>query len=164
MTQQSTGAALVFALAIFGGLYLTRDAELGRQAPDFFLPETSGGHVGLESYRGQPLLLVFWTTSCGICRRELPAMSQMAPEFRSKGIAVVAIHLGEAEDVRDFMQSNHIALTSLVDAEGLVGQAYRVGGVPKLVLIGTDGKIKRTKAGMADESELREWMDALRAS
>jgi peroxiredoxin len=91
-------------------------------------------------------------------------MSQMAPEFRSKGIAVVAIHLGGAEDVRDFMQSNHIALTSLVDAEGLVGQAYGVGGVPKLVLIGTDGKIKRTKAGMADESELREWMDSLRAS
>ena len=32
-----------------------------------------------------------------------------------------------------------------------------------MVLIAADGKIKRTKAGMADESELREWMEAVRA-
>jgi hypothetical protein len=32
-------------------------------------------------------------------------------------------------------------------------------GVPKLVLIGSDGKIKSTKAGMAGESELRGWMN-----
>ena len=111
MAQQSTGAVLLCAAAIFGGLYLTRDAELNRPAPAFSLPETFGGSVGSESYRGRPVLLVFWTTSCGICRRELPAVSRVAPEFRSKGIGVVAIHLGGADDVRDFMSSNHIALT-----------------------------------------------------
>ena len=160
MAQQATGAVLLCAAAIIGGLYLTGDAELNQPAPGFFLPETSGGRVGFESYRGRPVLLVFWATSCGICRRELPAVSRVAPEFRSKGIGVVAIHLGGADDVRDFMRSNHIALTSLVDAEGVVGQAYHVSGVPKMVLIGADGKIKRTKAGMAEESELREWMEA----
>ena len=164
MARQSTGAVLLCAAAIFGGLYLTRDADLNRQAPGFSLPETYGGSVGFESYRGRPLLLVFWTTSCGICRRELPAVSHVAPEFRSKGIGVVAIHLGGADEVDDFMRSNHVALTSLVDAEGIVGQAYHVSGVPKMVLIGADGKIKRAKAGMADESELREWMEAAGAS
>jgi peroxiredoxin len=163
MAQQTTGAVLVCAAAILGGLYLTRDAELNQQAPGFSLPETNGGSVGLESYRGRPVLLVFWTTSCGICRSELPAVSHVAPEFRSKGIGVVAIHVGGADDVRDFLRSKHIALTSLADTEGVVGQAYHVSGVPKLVLIGADGKIKRTKAGMADESELREWMEAVRA-
>ena len=158
MAQQATGAVLLCAAAIFGGLYLTRDAELNQPAPGFSLPEAYGGSVGLESYRGRPVLLVFWTTSCGICRKELPAVSRVAPEFRGKGIGVVAIHLGGADEVGDFMRSNHVALTSLVDAEGVVGQAYHVSGVPKMVLIGADGKIKRTKAGMAEESELREWM------
>jgi hypothetical protein len=36
--------------------------------------------------------------------------------------------------------------------------------VPKLVLIGSDGIIKRTSAGMADESVLDEWMDAASGS
>jgi methylamine dehydrogenase accessory protein MauD len=165
MAQRSTGAVLLCATAVFfAGLFVTRDADLNQPAPNFSLPEAFGGSVGFESYRGRPVLLVFWATSCGICRRELPAVSRVAPEFRSKGIGVVAIHVGWADDVRDFMQSNHIALTSLVDAEGAVGQAYHVSGVPKMVLIGADGKIKRTKAGMADESELREWVEAAGAS
>ena len=164
MAQQAAGAALLCAAAIFGGLYLTRDADLNRPAPGFSLPETYGGSVGFESYRGRPVLLVFWATSCGICRRELPVVNHVAPDFRSKGIGVVAIHLGEADEVADFMRSNHIAVTSLVDTAGAVGQAYHVSGVPKLVLIGADGKIKKTKAGMAGEGELRKWMEAAGAS
>src|ERR1035437_7220900 len=147
MAQQATGAVLLCAAAIFGGLYLTRDADLNRPAPGFSLPETYGGSVGFESYRGRPVLLVFWATSCGICRRELPAVSRVAPEFRSKGIGVVAIHLGGADEAGDFMRSNHIGVTSLVDAEGAVGHACQVSGVPKMVLIGADGKIKTTKEG-----------------
>ena len=131
MAQQATGAVLLCAAAIIGGLYLTGDAELNQPAPGFFLPETSGGRVGFESYRGRPVLLVFWATSCGICRRELPAVSRVAPEFRSKGIGVVAIHLGGADDVRDFMPSNHIALTSLVDTEGAGGRLITLAEYPK---------------------------------
>ena len=86
----------------------------------------------------------------------------MAPEFRSKGIGVVAIHLGGGDDAREYMRSNHIEVTSLLDADGRVGQAYNVSGVPKLVLIGGDGRIKRTTAGMADASVLREWIDVVR--
>ncbi len=160
MAEQSRAGFLLFVAAVFAGVYLTRDASLNQQAPAFSLPETYGGRVDLESFRGRPVVLVFWMTSCGICRRELPMMSQLAPEFRSKGIAVVAIHLGRADEARDYMRSNRINMTSLVDSEGAVGQAYHVSGVPRLVLIGHDGRIKRTTSGLADEGVLREWMDA----
>jgi peroxiredoxin len=159
MASDSSGKALVFAAVVFAGIYLTHNANLNRPAPAFSLPETYGGRVDLASYRGQPVLLVFWTSSCGYCRQELPLLSQLAPEFRRKGISVIAIHLGAAEDARAYLSSNRVDLTSLVDEEGRVGQAYRVGGVPKLILVGADGKIIRDKSGMADESVLREWMD-----
>jgi peroxiredoxin len=164
MARESSGGFLLFVALIFGGIYLTRDPSLNRQAPGFSLPETYGGRVDLESYRGRPVLLVFWTTSCGICRSELPVLNQLAPEFRRKGIAVVAIHLGEAGEAREYMRAKQIDLTSLIDSEGAIGQAYRVSGVPKLVLVGDDGKIKRTTTGMAGETVLRQWMDAAGAS
>jgi peroxiredoxin len=164
MAQQSSAGVLVFVAVIVAGLYLTHDATLNREAPGFSLPETGGGKVDLESYRGRPVLLVFWMTSCGICRRELPVLNQLAPEFRSKGIGVVAIHLGGGDVARDYIRSNGISITSLFDSGGSVGHAYQVNGVPKLVLIGDDGRIKRTTAGMADESVLREWMDAVGGS
>jgi peroxiredoxin len=164
VAQQSSAGFFLFVAAVCAGIYLTHDASLNQQAPAFSLPETNGGRVDLESFRGQPVLLVFWMTSCGVCRRELPVVSQLAAELRSKGIAVVAIHLGGADEVRDYMRSNHIDITSLVDSEGTVGNAYHVSGVPKLILIGNDGRIERTTSGMADESVLREWMDVVSGS
>jgi peroxiredoxin len=157
--RRSNGGALIFLVTLIAGLYFTRDTIVNQPAPAFSLPETYGGRVDLESFRGQPVLLVFWAASCGICRRELPLVSEMAPEFRNNHLAVVAIHLGGVEEARDYVRSNHIAVTSLVDEDGAIGTAYHVSGIPKLVLIGADGKIRRTTAGMADESTLRDWID-----
>jgi len=164
MAQQSSTGIVLVAAAVLAGIYLTRDGMLNEQAPGFSLPEAYGGRVDLESYRGRPVLLVFWMTSCGICRHELPLLNELTPEFRSKGIDIVAIHLGGSDEARDYMRSNHINVTSLVDSEGAVAQAYHVSGVPKLVLIGTDGKVKRTSSGMAGESVLRQWMDVAKGS
>src|ERR1051325_5301187 len=153
MGQAGAGKWLLMGVALIAGMYFSRDAMVNQPAPAFSLPETYGGRVDLSSYRGRPVLLVFWMTSCGICRNELPLLSRLAPEFRAKGVGVAAIHLGAGDEARDYMRSNHIAMTSLVDADGAVGQAYNVSGVPKLVLIGADGKIKTTAAGMANESK-----------
>jgi hypothetical protein len=65
MAQQSGAGVLLFVAVIFAGVYLTRDASLNQQAPGFSLPETYGGRVDFESYRGRPVLLVgfvakFW--------------------------------------------------------------------------------------------------------
>ena len=146
---------------MLAGVYFTRDESLGRPAPALSLRETYGGHVDGQSYRGQPLLLVF---SCGICGAELPPIDRMAPEFRGKGVAVVATDVGDTDAGRHYLRSNRIGVTSIEDTEGAAAQAYKVSGVPTLVPIGADGKIKRAQAGMADESGLREWMNAATGS
>ncbi len=139
---------------------LSRDG-LGRgPAPPFSLPETYGGRVDLSSYKGRPVLLVFWTTTCGICRRQIPLLNRMSAEFRSRGVEVATIHLGGKDEARDYLRSNGISLTALVDAEGRTGSAYGVYGVPKLVLVGADGHVLRSHAGIVGEDELRRWMEA----
>src|SRR5271165_7081908 len=134
--QQSKLGTVLFIAAVVLGLFFLRDGSLNKAAPAFSLPETDGGRIDLASYRGRP-------------------------ELRGKGIAVVTILLGGEGDARDFLGSNSIGLTSLYDSEGMVGRAYGVGGVPKLVLIGSDGKVKRSKSGWTDESVLRDWMDSI---
>jgi len=92
-------------------------------------------------------------------------VSRMAPEFRSRGIAVVTIYEGEDVDhAKEFLRANSVGVMSLVDTEGEVSGSYGVIGVPKLVLIGTDGKIVRTNEGVTEEKVLREWMDVVRPS
>jgi cytochrome c biogenesis protein CcmG/thiol:disulfide interchange protein DsbE len=160
MSQTSRLGFLLFVGAVLLGIYLTRDGSLHQPAPAFSLPETYGGRVDLASYRGRPVLLVFWTTSCPICQHELPLLNQLAWQFRSKGIAVLTIHLGGEAEASDYMSANQISLTSLFDADGAVARAYHVSGVPKLVLIGSNGKVIRSTSGWTSESVLREWLDS----
>lgn len=164
MTQQSRIGIFLLAAAVFLAFYLKRDNNLNVVAPNFSLVTPLGARVGLESYRGRPVLLVFWTTSCGICQHELPLLNRMAPEFRNKGISVVAIHLGGEEEARGYIQSNGIDLAVLADPEDVAARAYHVSGVPKLVLIGSDGKIKRAASGWTDQSVLRTWIDSVSGS
>lgn len=155
--QQSRLGTLLFITALILGVWLLRP---DKPAPAFSLPETDGGRVDLASYSGRPVLLVFWTSSCPICQSELPMLNRLEPELRGKGIAVVTILLGGENEAREFFDSNRIGLTSLYDSEGKVGRAYGVGGVPKFVLIGKDGKIKRSASGYTNESVLLHWADA----
>jgi peroxiredoxin len=152
---------MLAAAAVLAAMYLTSDRSVNQPAPAFDLPEAYGGHVRLESYRGHPVLLAFWSTSCGICRRELPLLSQAAPELQVKGVEVLAIHLGNGDEARDYLSANHIRLRSVSDPEGSVAHAYRVSGIPKLVLVGSDGVIRRTRSGLATSQTLRTWADSV---
>ena len=161
MERRHTGGTAIVGLAAVIIVFLLRDGMTGREAPDFSLREAYGGQVQLQSLRGRPVLLVFWTTSCGICRRELPVLDRLAEEFRGRGVEMLAINLGDLEGARQYMRENHLNLTTLVDPDGIVGQKYSVNGVPKLVLVGADGRIKRAHAGMQSERTVRQWLESV---
>jgi len=144
--------------ALLLGVYLVRTGGFSNPAPAFSLPEPDGGQVDLASYTGRPVLLVFWTTSCPICQRELPMLNQMEPEFRARGISVLTICLGSEGDAREYLDSRRIGLRSVYDERGRVGHAYHVSGVPGLVLVDKDGKVKRSTTGWTSDRVLRNWM------
>jgi peroxiredoxin len=161
MPQQSRLGLVLLAGLLVVVFYLTKDGSPDKPAPALSLASEFGGRIDpLASYHGRPVLLVFWTTSCGICQHELPLLNRLAPEFRSRGIAVVAIHLGGEAAALEFMQSQGLNLATYADTDGAAARAYNVNGVPKLVLITQDGKIKRSASGWMDERELRQWMDS----
>ncbi len=151
---------LLGVIAIGIGVFVAQKGYFNGPAPTFSLPETDGGRFELASYSGRPVLLVFWTSSCPICQHELPLLNRLEPELRGKGIAVVTINLDGENEARDYISTNSIALKSLYDSSGATARAYHVGGVPKLVLIGKDGKIKRSRSGWTDEDVLRAWADS----
>jgi len=158
VSQQSTGGFLIATGIIFCGIFLAFDHTLNQPAPNFSLQEIYGSRVDLANYRGRSVLLVFWTTSCGICRRELPMLSRLRPELGNKGVSILAIHLGDREDARDYLRSNHIDLTAVADPEYVAGRAYHVSGVPKLVLIDGDGRIRRSSSGWLGADAVRNWV------
>jgi peroxiredoxin len=158
MLNRSTLGLMVLIAAMLMGVYTAHVQSVGQPAPGFSLPNGYGGRLDLASYRGHPVLLVFWTTWCGICQRELPLLNDMRWDFERRGVSVLAINVGGQGDTDNYMRANHIFLTSVVDADGTVGRNYRVSGVPALVLVGKDGNIKRRSSGWTGQNVLRDWI------
>jgi peroxiredoxin len=156
--ERKGGLALAGAIAVAGMILLQWDGMAGRQAPTFTLDQAYGGRVDLSEYHGRRVLLVFWLTSCGICRRELPLLDGLSTEFRAQGVEIAAVNIRDVDGAREFMASEHLRLANLIDPDGRTAQRYNVSGVPKLVLIGPDGKILRSAAGWQSEETLREWV------
>lgn len=158
MRRQTSGVSIAVLAVVAFLVTLNWDNMAGKPAPDFTLDQAYGGRVDLASYRGRPVLLVFWATSCGICRHELPLLDRLRTEFRASGVEILAVNIRDLDGAREFMATEHLGITNLVDADGQTAQRYRVNGVPKLVLIGADGKIRRSAAGWQDERTLRNWL------
>jgi len=144
---------IAVAVAVF---FFLRHNEVGRQAPDFTLQGAYGGQYSLDSFHGKPVLLVFWSTSCSICRHELPILDTLHSEAAVNGVEIAGVNIGDLDGARSVMRPLH--LLNLVDADGSAARSYGVSGVPKLVLIGADGKIKHSSSGMLSQNHLRAWL------
>jgi thiol-disulfide isomerase/thioredoxin len=155
MAERSSTPLVWIAVGVVVFLFL-RNNEIGRRAPDFDLKGAYGGEYSLDSFRGKPVLLVFWSTNCGICRHELPILDRLHDETARNGVEIACVNVGDGEGAREVMRPLH--LLNLVDTDGRAARSYGVSGVPKLVLIGADGKIKRSASGMEGESTLRDWL------
>ncbi|MFA4945400.1 MAG: DUF2092 domain-containing protein [Lentisphaeria bacterium] len=127
-------------------------ALLGKPAPTFKLEQLAGGSFNLADQRGKILILDFWATWCGPCKRSLPMLTELAATFRDQGVLFRAVNQEEpAETVRGFLDTLKLDCPVLLDPDGAVGERYRVTAIPKTVLIGPDGTVQAIHVGFAPD-------------
>jgi thiol-disulfide isomerase/thioredoxin len=82
-------------------------ADHNRIAPDFALQKLTGGVGRLSDYRGQVVVLNFWTKSCKPCLDEMPSLAYFARVLASRsGMKLVTVSTDDSlEDVRNTIQS-----------------------------------------------------------
>ena len=146
-------AKLVDAVPIPGqtGTFL-----LNRPAPDFELKTLDGERVHLSDLRGHPVLLSFWATWCGPCRRELPELVKIHAAFKDKGLLVFGVNDEGKGTARGYVNKVELPFDTLDDSGKKVSRMYRVHSIPSVFLIDGDGKVIRFFKGTHDEAALRE--------
>jgi cytochrome c biogenesis protein CcmG/thiol:disulfide interchange protein DsbE len=145
--------------AVGGGL------KPGSPAPGFSLTDITGRRLDLASYRGKVVLLDFWATWCGPCRKEIPRFVEMQEEYGPRGLQILGISLDDsAEPVRGFYRELKMNYPVALGDAALAEKYGGVLGLPTAFLIGRDGRIRASHVGEADltliEKEIVELLDA----
>lgn len=141
------------------GLVMLGGAQL-RAAAHPSLPEAAqvrtldGGTKHVRTWRGRPLVINFWATWCGPCRREMPVLAQAQHDF--PGVRFVFADQAESADaVRAFLKAQHLQLDHVYIDDGVLARYYRVRGFPTTLFIDADGRLRTLHVGELSHASLR---------
>ncbi len=126
-------------------------------APDFTAPLLSGESFSLGGAQGTPVVLNFWSTWCGPCRAEMPAIQKAAENYGAR-VRFVAINQGEKSAViQPFVDEFGLTFPIALDQDQAVGSdLYNVTGLPTTFFIDGDGTVRRVWMGEMNAITLEE--------
>jgi len=135
-------------------------------APALVLQDLQGKQHDLKDYRGQVVLVQFWATYCGPCRKEMPSMNKMAKKMGDVPFTILAVDMGESkEEVNQFVSEVKPEFTILMDESGKSIAEWRVFAAPSNFIIDPEGNIRYTLFGGVqwDSDEMINQLKALAA-
>ena len=132
-------------LVVFGYIVAAIRLTLDATAPDFALKSLTGENLRLSEYLGEVVLLSFWSTDCGTCVLQMPAIQKLYEQHRDDGLQVLGINIDRnPRKAREMVEKLELAYPVLFDAERSVSREYKLNALPFVVVIDRDGAIRYT--------------------
>ena len=126
--------------------------EIGDPAPAFELETLGGaGSRSLTDYQGKTVLLDFWASWCGPCRKSLPLYNQMYAELGDENFEIIAINTDEdPADGLHFLERYPVDYMVLQDPAASVPPLYQLKVMPSSYLIDRNGIIRNIFLGFRE--------------
>jgi peroxiredoxin len=141
-------------------------ALLGQPAPDFALRSFSGTNVRLSEDRGDVVVLTFWGSQCGVCRKHLETLDRSYITYRSAGLHMYGVSVDDdAARARKFVTAHPLGFALLEDPAKDVARLYQIDNLPTTLLIDRGGIVRHVyrEFGPQDEAlyltQLRELLN-----
>ena len=146
--------------------YATALLKPGTPAPNFTLRTLDGKTLSLAQYRGRYVVLDFWASWCGDCRRDIPNIQRLYKEYGARGVAFVGVSFDtDTAAWRKAVGKYNIEYPQVSELkkmrETAIAKAYGLNWIPSMYLIDPDGFVVLSTVM---SSKLAESLKALKPS
>jgi len=159
MISRRTLIGLVVAALLATAGYLSLPPPWPRHSPDLGLLTIGGEKLQLAGYRGRPLLVTFWATTCASCVRELPHLIELYEELHPRGLEIIGIAMAYDPPnlVLAMSRERNIPYPVALDIDSVAARAFGdIRVTPTTFLIAPDGRIVYYRIGTLDMAEIRQ--------
>lgn len=139
------------------------ESLIGKQAPDFSLPQLDGKKLQLKRFlSGRPGVVSFWGMACPPCRAEAPMLTELH-NARGNTVAIVAVNgYAEArEEVAAFAKERGLTHPMVVNGSEAADDRYFVGAYPTTFFINKNGVVVSYLVGLESKEDLNARIDEL---
>lgn len=133
----------------------------GKEMPEIKLKNPEGKEIALSSLKGKLVLIDFWASWCGPCRKENPNVVKLYNAYKNKGFEIYSVSLDEEKDKwvkaieKDGLKWIHVS--DLGGWNSSVCSQFNISSIPFTILVSKDGKIiAKGLRGEALEEKVKE--------
>jgi len=132
--------------------------------PAVEMSSTSGQKWTLAEHKGRIVLVNFWATWCGPCRKETPDLVRVYEKYRGRGVTIAGISMDQKprEVVPKFAERYGIEYPLLVPGDD-TALSDSIETIPTSFLVDQQGRIAKTFRGVIHEAELASNIEELLA-
>ncbi len=150
--RRVTSLALAALFLFCAGAAHAEAPKVGENAPDFKATTFDGREVALADFKGQVLIVNFWATWCGPCKKELPLLDAYYRLQQEHDLRIIAITTEDSLPPRELKPlANAVSFPMLRQYKG----RYQVlGGVPTNYIVDRNGIVRYAHSGAFDLNAL----------
>ena len=153
---------LILGAAIAGASLAAAPSMVGKPAPDFVLRGLDGRNLRLSEYRGQVVLVNFWSRSDGNSRQQMPALDRINITYQRAGLVVLGVSVDDdLRRSREFATAMRLSYPILFDTGSEIGRDYLLQKMPVTILVDRAGVVRYSAVGFRRGDE-RIYLDQIR--
>ncbi len=114
--------------------------------PDFTIKDTHGREVSIGAYRGKILLVDFWATWCGPCKKEMPGYEDLYRRYKKRGLMVIGV-AADSDPIAVARFGKKLGITYPLLVNGMDVQKYGAPGLPTTMLVDRSGVVRKKIVG-----------------
>lgn len=130
------GITLCFATSV---TYAASERISGKAA-NFTLKSRTGKNIKLSELRGQVVMLNFWASWCGPCRKEMPLLEKIHKKYKRLGFTLLGVNVEQdSKAAKRYLKNVKVSFPILFDNTNKTSKLYNVSAMPTTILIDRNG-------------------------